>query len=377
LRFYTLFVSETTGKAILLFAVLFILAFWSFFIAYGTLPAIKLHFRIEILLFFFSFIISAFGAMFFHDQPMLITIYAQYAFYLFLFYFLIHKLRPDSDTIIKMFLWLGYIYAFLYFIQYILYPMEIIMSPSLKDRGTIRIMMPGAEYMVAAWFILLSKFFRTRQLKNLFGLIPFIIVLILLGTRQLMAATALITLINILLSKSLKSKAIVIVAIAVAFVPFYFLFQDIFNNIAALSNKQQANLQGNIRLFAANYFMFEMNHNPVWVLTGNGFPGPHSEYGKFLMRISSQLGYYQSDVGIIGDFSKFGILYVIAELSILFKMVFFRMDEKYSFIRYTAIMMLMTLFTGAGLGPGVILQMCFLAYLIDTNKQPEHNQTES
>ncbi|MBN2272718.1 MAG: hypothetical protein JXK95_00170 [Bacteroidales bacterium] len=368
LKFYTLFVPETFGKAIILFGVLLVPGLLIVHFVYGKSISSRKHFIIEIILIFTAFFVSTIAARYFHSQSIMTTIFAQYEFYVFLFYFLIHRMKPDPDKLLTMFIWLGYIYAIIYIVQYLLYPTQIVNSKILADRNTVRIMMPGAGYMITAWFILLSRYFRTKQIINIIGLIPFVLVIILLGTRQIMATTALLTLLNILMSRTIKSKIFTYALIALAIVPFYFLFQGVFDQIIAVSHKESSSIQNNIRFLAARYFLFDLNDNPLWILTGNGMPGPHSDYGRFLYRISDQLGYFQSDVGIIGDFSKFGILFALAEIVFLIKMALCKCREKYSFIRYNALMILMSMFTGAGLGAAMIVQICFMLYITDTEK---------
>jgi hypothetical protein len=230
-------------------------------------------------------------------------------------------------------------------------------------------MLPGAEYMAVSWLILINRYLITRKIKNIIGLLPFIVILILLATRQVLAAIALVTIISVLMSRHHKSKLTVIILIILATIPFYYMFKEVFDEMINLSQKQQSSMQQSIRLLAARYFLFELNHNPLWILVDNGFPGPRSAYGVHLGRLSDELGYYQSDIGLIGDFSNFGILYLIGILSALIKLVSYKTNENYSFIRYSALMMLMTFFTGSGLGSGIIIQLCFLFYIIDKDKQ--------
>ncbi|MBN1415979.1 MAG: hypothetical protein JW973_12820 [Bacteroidales bacterium] len=369
LKFYTFLIPMIVAKSLALLGVVLVLGLIIIHLVYGNGLVIRKRFRIETVMIFIALIISVFAAKFFHEQSISLTLFSQYEFYLFLFYFLLHKMRPDPDKLMNMFIWLGYIYAFIYFLQYVAYPAQIVTSKTIFDRGTVRVLMPGTEYMVATWFILLSRYFRTKKIINIIGLLPFIIILIFLAVRQLIAATALLTLLNILLSKTLKSKVLVAFLIVLTIIPFYFLFQGIFDQLLEVSHKEtSASLQNNVRFLAAKYFLFDHNHNPLWILTGNGMPDQKSAYGKFLWQLSEKLGYYMSDVGIIGDFSKFGILFALAEISFLAKLSLYRCREKYSFIRYSALMSIMTLFTGAGLGASGIVKMCFLFYIMDADK---------
>lgn len=368
LGFFTLLIPVPVVKATVLLGVLLVIFFLLVHMVYGTGPIIRKHFLIEVVIIIIALITSAIAAEFFHSQSILNTLFAQYEFYFFFFYFLIHLIKPDPDKLLNMFVWLGYVYAVIYFLQYLAYPVEIVSSRSLEDRGTVRILLPGSEFMFTAWFILLSRYFTNRKIIHIIGLLPFILVIVLLATRQVMAATALLTLLNIILSKKLKSKILVVFLIALSIIPFYYLFQGVFEQIVAVSEKQQTNIQEDIRFLAARYFLFDLNHNPIWIFTGNGMPAPHSDYGRFMFRLADDLGYNQSDVGIIGDMSKFGILYALAQIIYLIKLSVYRTREKYSFIRYDALMILMTMFTGAGLKASNIVLICCIFYIFDTDR---------
>ncbi len=372
LRLFTFIIPMSIAKGVTLMGVLIVFGLLMVYIVYANDDGIRKRFRTEIVMIFIALIISAFAAEFFHEQSILTTLFSQYEFYVFIFYFLLHRMRPDSVKIVDMFVWLGYIYCFIYFLQYFAYPAKIVSSIIFNDRGTIRIFMPGSQYIFASWFILLSRYFISKKLINIIGLIPIFIVFILLGTRQVLATIILLTLLNILLSRSIKSKVTTYILIALMLIPFYFLFQGIFDQLFEVSKKAQNGMKDNIRIMAANYFLFDFNRNPLWLLTGNGMPGPHSHYGVFLSDISDKLGYYQSDIGIIGDLSKFGILFALAQLMFMIKMVFLKYSEKHAFIRYNAIAMILTMFTGAGLGSGIIVFSCLMFYIAEVdNSKPK------
>jgi hypothetical protein len=367
----------TVAKGVSLMGVLLVFGLLMIYIAYANDDGIRKRFGTEIWMIFIALIVSAFACVFFHEQSILTSLFSQYEFYIFILYFLLHRMRPDTVKIVDMFVWLGYIYCFIYFLQYFAYPAKIVSSIIFNDRGTIRIFMPGSQYIFASWFILLSRFFITKRVINLIGLIPILIVFILLGTRQVLATVILLTLLNILLSRAIKSKVTTYILIALMLIPFYFLFQGIFDQLFEVSRKAQSGMKDNIRVLAANYFLFDFNRNPLWVITGNGMPGPHSHYGTFLSNMSEKLGYYQSDIGIIGDLSKFGILFALAQLMFMIKLIFLKYSEKHAFIRYNAIAMLLTMFTGAGLGSGIIVFICLMFYIAEgDNSKPEPHGTQ-
>ena len=84
----------------------------------------------------------------------------------------------------------------------------------------------------------------------------------------------------------------------------------------------------NIRDYSIIYFWKDITDNWVKILIGNGIPHQDSLLGKHLQRINS-MGYYADDVGIIGQWWYFGILYIIAWGSVVYKILW-----KYSKLYY-------------------------------------------
>jgi hypothetical protein len=85
------------------------------------------------------------------------------------------------------------------------------------------------------------------------------------------------------------------------------------------------------------------------------------------------LGYYQADIGIIGDYAKFGILVVIAEISMFVRVMFFKLPEELRFIKYYILVLIMTIFISGGSFSYAenIMILCILLYIIDVSKFTE------
>ena len=66
------------------------------------------------------------GAFIFHFQKFQITLMAQRVIYLFLFYFLLHQLKPEPGFVIRLFMSIGLLWAVLYIIQWICFPYSFI-----------------------------------------------------------------------------------------------------------------------------------------------------------------------------------------------------------------------------------------------------------
>jgi hypothetical protein len=78
-------------------------------------------------------------------------------------------------------------------------------------------------------------------------------------------------------------------------------------------------------------------------------------------------GFFMSDLGLIGDYVRFGVLYIIGVIIVFVKVFRTKFPEKYMFIKYYFYVMLLTLFTGgsAFADGSNIVTLCIIMYLID------------
>lgn len=228
--------------------------------------------------------------------------------------------------------------------------------------------MPGSGYIVITYFIALTQYFINKEIKYLLLCFVALIIFVLLGTRQLLAAIALLTIFSLILGQQVKSKAGFGILIVIAVIPVFFLFKDIFIAMFELSQSQVGNIESNIRVKAAIFFLFEFFPNQLAYFIGNGVPSSNSSYGMEIANYMESFGFYQSDIGLIGDYTKFGVLFVIGQLVIMIRIIFTRIPEKYMFIKYNFLGIAMVLFMGKGSfgsGDNIVIN-CLLLYILDT-----------
>ena len=377
LRFYDIIlIPDKFNKILEMGAIALMLGINVIYSVYSNPSRIKKGFSIEIWIMLIAVVISMFGAYYFHKQSFGITFITQRSVYFFLIYFTLFHLRPSSHYVEKIILSLGVVYCLLYILQFFAYPYKFINSNVFMDRGTIRIFMPGSGYMFITYFIGLAKYFSTKKVKYLFISFLAMIIVVLLGTRQLLASVVLLSFLYILFSKRIKSKLAIFFLIAACSVPVFFLFQDIFLAMLKVTTNQQNNISGNIRVRAATFFLFEFFPNKLSYIIGNGAPSTNSPYGLKIQYFSKALGFYQSDIGIIGEYTKYGILFATAELIILGRIIFMKLSENIVYIKYYMLSALLTIFVGAGTfgNSPQIVTACLLFYMIDVNKYI-HQQT--
>lgn len=336
-------------------------------LVYDDSVRFRKQFKIEFVFLLIGLVLSVMGAYYFHGQALKVTLITQRFVYFLLLYFLLHAIKPHPDFIIRLMIYFGLFYAIIYIIQAIIYPIPLTTADMFIDRGTVRIFMPGSAYLVVAYFIALSQYLRSFEVKYVLFCVLALLVFVLLGTRTVLASVVLVTIINIMLSRKISSKLVTTMLILTASVPIYFLFKDIFTAMVTTSQRQLSNINQDIRVRAAIFFLYEFFPNKLAYITGNGVPSNLSSYGMRIDEYKTVFGFYQSDIGIIGEFSKFGLIFIIAQLSIVIRAVFARMHAHVEFIRYTFMIIVLTIFTGPGLFSTAdsATFICLLLYIMD------------
>jgi len=375
LKFYSLiFIPEVVIKVSDWIGIAMIAAFTILFMFYNREPLMKQHFSLPIFMILFSVVLSMFGAYVFQDQSFMATAYGQRVIYFYFIYFMLHYLRVPGDFIVRTILTFALVYMGLFLLQYVLYPRLITTSKVFMDRGTVRIFLSGAGYLVISYFIWLFLVFKNFKLKYVILLLLTLGIFVILGTRQIIASVLLLTILFMLQSRVVKSKFFFFFMIGLAIIPIYFLFQDVIFAMFDVTRNQARNLEGNARIEAARYFMTEFMSGKWAYITGNGATG-RSQYGLRIARIAEQYGYYQSDIGLIGEFSKYGIIYVGGVILILIRALRAKLPEGLMFIKYNFMGIILTLVTAAGAfgtsGTNILINSMLL-YLIDLYLHDEH-----
>ncbi len=353
--------------------IIFILAFNLFF---KSNEKVKQHFKVEIYMFLLATFFSMFIASAYHNQDFSITLIVQRFMYFYFFYFLLHTLKIDVKTVENLLVPFGVVYAVFYIAQYFAYPTLLFDSRVDADRGTIRIFIPGASFIALAYYKSLQDLLKTHRMKyGLYCFLFFIVIAILTGTRQSLASTLLFTTVFIFFSKQVKSRIFIILMAAVAGLAIFIIFYDIFMEMVELTEHEATKKNTNIRLIAMRFFTSEFMPADIAYIFGNGQDSLNSSFGVYVNFLKRAFGLYQSDVGLIGDYSKFGVLFVIAQLSIILRLIFGKLPSNLEYIKYFMLAVSLTMFSGSngfGRADGIVFYTMIL-YIIDVYKHKEKN----
>lgn len=339
---------------------------------YWKIPLYKQSFTTPVFLIFAGVFLSMLTAKVSHNQGFGISLWAQRSMYFYVFYFVLHILKVPIKTLEKIIIISGVIYAFAFLIQYFAFPKVIFDVRQGVERGTIRIFLPGLAIMNLAYFIALTRIIFKNALNYIPYILLFFCIYILTGTRSMIAGPTIVTILVLILSNKIKSKALIIFLVISIVGTTYYMFQDIITNLVSISQEQTAHSEEDIRVRAAKFFLTDFFPNKIAYITGNGEGHQASPFGLAINAFKINYGYYQSDIGIIGEYTKYGAFFVLGVVILLYKGIFFSAEPRYQYIRYFFILTLISLPLAQGFTtPGYIITICILMYIIDRRKEPK------
>jgi len=356
--------------------IILIFGLLAIYIVYSDKIHFKQNFKPYIVLILFSFVTSMLMAKFSRDQSLGDTVFAQRALFYYFFYFLLHQLKIKPRDLEQIFLFFGLLGVVLYLVQFFLYPKIIFNVFILSGRGTIRIYLEGASYVGVAYLISIQAFLRTSKIKYLLLILLFYSKFVLLGGRQTMAIMLFVLVLFIIFSKKVKSRIFIGFLVMVCIAIILYMFQDIFQALIIRSQTDVRQGDTYIRFIAAKYFLTDFFKNPLAYFTGNGMYKSDSEYGMEMIRIMSN-GIFLGDIGLIGNYAIYGLLFVIGVLGICIKSILTKIHENYIYIKYMFITILMSLLTGAAFVESdfIVFVIC-LIYIVDVSKHYQSNKID-
>jgi hypothetical protein len=355
------------SKLLELMGIGLIIALIIFYGIYDNSFRFRHHFTPFMLIIFIALPFSMLIADKFHNQSISVSLYAQSGIYFYLLYFLLHQLKLKPEEFEKIFLYFGIIFIFFYLLQYFLYPRIILFDARIThERGTIRIFLSGMEYLIIGYFLSLKNFLEKRRLRHTLILLASLIIIIFIGSRTLLSTIGIASLLYLILSRRIKSRFWIYLLSTIGVILIYFTFQNIFQELITTALYKDPISRENIRFRAVRYFLSTLFPNTLAYLFGNGASTGQSEYSHTMGMISARYGFYLTDIGLIGDYVKYGVLFVIGVLGILIKVFTIKIHSDYIYIKYFYAFTALATILGGGFGDsGFIVLVCITLYMID------------
>ncbi|MBA7528567.1 hypothetical protein ES705_20754 [subsurface metagenome] len=366
--FYKLTVLGPAEKVIELAGAGIILALLILHIVYGNQKSIKQNFLAPVAIILASLPFSMLMAKFCRDQTFIQSMFAQRAIYYYIFYLLLHYLKVRPKDLERIFIVLGLLHVALYFIQYFLYPKIIFNVFILHGRGTVRVYLGGAGYLVISYFMSIQAYFRTNKTKYLVLILLFFSIFILLGGRQTLAIMTFLLILFVIVDKKVKSKVFNGILIMAAVVTAFFMFQGIIEQLILQSLHDKSQGEDYIRILAYKYFLSDFYKCPLAYITGNGTAANHTAYSRELGRLAATRGYYLSDIGLAGNYVAYGVLFLIGVLTICIKALRIKIEKQYDYFKYMFISIVLALPIGRAFAVADFI--CFISlamYIFDVS----------
>lgn len=336
-------------------------------VIYWKNPLYKQRFITPLVWIFTGVALSMFTAYAQHGQSFGVSLWAQRFMYFYLFYFFLHVVQLDVKQIEKIIVFFGLLYVAAYLVQYVAYPQILFDVRIDPSRGTIRIFIPGLSFLILAFFFSMQEVFQRNSVRHIIYMLLFFSIIVLSGTRHVTANLGFIGIMALIFSKRVQSRVFLFFLAALAAVAVYFIFQDIINHLLSLSREQTADAEAEMaRLRATEFFLTDFFPNNLAYVTGNGESHAWSSFGQQVDAYKVNYGYFQSDIGIIGEYTKYGAFFVVGAVFMIIKMLSHRLPQKQQYIRYFLFSTMISLpFNMAFTRIYYIVILCILMYIID------------
>lgn len=291
------------------------------------------------------------------DQPITDTLVRTVPFWLYPFFFYLLSIRFSIPLLEKIIVGFGILYVLLYIFQfmnpttvYFGFPFDNPLGEYDERRGIIRIIFPGAGIFYLAAFICICKLTSTpnNRLTNLMFTIGGMAIPILQVVRQIIVFNSIIYIFHFGTNLSIIKK--IVLSIAFIGLGYYILSLNlpIFQSIAEITKNDKNEGDKNIRVVTGTYYLLNFSDNIITKLLGNGVPHYKSSYGIQTIK-SEQRGMWLEDVGLIGLYSQFGILAILAWLIIWYKSFTIPLPKQYYYLKYYLWLLLFTSLTSGSI----------------------------
>ncbi len=277
-----------------------------------------LLFKIPILIILLGVILSCISSFLFKNQELFISLVASRFMYYYLVYFFLISIKLEFNETIKIINFLSIIFCIIYLIA-IYYPSFVNIRIVFDEtRATTRVYLSGIFVVLFSGIFNFFRFSESKKIFSLFLFLFFTIVIFFYGARAIIFPYLFIIVIIFLTAKSNIFMRSLIFAILLVLIIYYLypilsgLIETIDKDMYSYSNS--GNLY--IRIKALEYFLDYLFPDSIVYLLGAGFASTKSAYGVEMNRLKVLYGFHQSDIGIIGDYTRFGILYLIGVIYI-------------------------------------------------------------
>jgi hypothetical protein len=337
--------------------VLFILLFYKY--------SEKNSFAIPILLLLLAAIISGFMSYYYWDQNLFDSFKAISPFLFYILFFLLTIFRLKIVEVEEIFIVISVLYILVFTIVFLTFPTQIFgdVQGYGDERGFQRISLIGDGFLYLLSYYLLGRYLKNHQVRFLILFLISSVFIFLLLTRTTIVASILIFSLFVLRKTSRMKKILAFFAICI--ILFAISQMNFIKILVDTTQDQVNNINDNIRIKSAFYYINNFPPNTLTKIFGNGQAYYGNSYAEYLNMIETDLGLYQSDIGYIGLYSKYGLLAILAYLIIIYRTFTISIPDEYLYCKYFLYFVFLTSIIisspfDAGFIPAIVLAIYIL-----------------
>jgi hypothetical protein len=335
-------------------------------------------FTTPVMMLIIAMLISAFSATFFWSQNILDSFIALLPNLSYILFFFLIIFNVRTNDIEKVFIFMGALYIILYSIAYITFPVQIFgygHGDFGSDRGFRRILLNGLNYLFLFSFYSLNQYFNKHKLIWLIIYFISFVAIIMTLTRTMIMLSFILSVWYVLRKTNFFYKLFAVLFIGIFSI---LITQTNFSQIMIQQTKTHTqNFNDYIRVRAADFYINDFSPNLIAKIIGNGQPGGGSRYAYHVIAMERGFGYYLSDIGYVGLYTKFGLLAVIGFILIIIKTIKIPVPEEYLYSKYSLYFIFAVSIVGdspynSGAVPVTVLLM-YVLFSSDLSKKIQSN----
>ncbi|MCD7972282.1 MAG: hypothetical protein LUG18_06395 [Candidatus Azobacteroides sp.] len=341
-----------------------------FLYCFNTIFTYKGTFSLPVKLIIFSILFSAVTAKFAWSQPFSAS-FREIPHYLgYLLYFFLIKKDTSIRKVEKVMLTFTTLYVVLYLYQFVTHENIVFGVWENADvvRGIIRIIFSGEGFLFFGIAYFFHKILRKENTRLSFiFLVILLVIMFMQVTRQYILAVGIMILLGLLRKSKLYMKILAVLFVFIAANIYQYSTNPLIEGIRESQSQNMEEKEDYIRIIAANYFLFEMAPNKLATVFGNGIPNHQTSYGReYYGNLTEEEGFYFVDLGLIGGYSLFGILFVIGYIIIGYRTFKYPPGDSGEYLRYYILMIfVMSLTSASVLGHGFVVPTAIVLYLYE------------
>lgn len=298
------------------------------------------------------FLSSIFVASYFWGQTLYYGLRAiMGSFMLLSVFFILDKKRVSTETVVNAMLLIVIVHSLLQVVGAITFPnnafgtlTEEAMEKSLidlRDRGVLRLNIPGADFVILAIFWVIVTFRNNKRVY--WWLLPLFAIVVMRGTRTPLLGVIVISFLYFIWDLKYRWVGLLVgVFLLFAFEPTLNYISNSNSDNTIVKYVQLTQLEAdrqdagndNIRILMSEYYLHNFNEgNFAKDVIGNGVPGIRGRYREEVASLSEYYGFYVNDVGFVEMFVYFGYIGIFVYLLLFYKVASAHISKEYVFAR--------------------------------------------